>query len=141
METVFIVGSPRSGTTLLGNILNEHPGIAEWYEPYYLWEQFFPAEKSEIWDVNLLNAKTRKKIQKAFQVYSNKSGKPMVLDKSPYHSFNIDIIHNIFPRARWIHIVRDGRDVTLSIKKEWKKRSDVVQKKNYSGFLKWLHQC
>ena len=27
------------------NILNCHPDIAEWYEPYYLWERHFSTEK------------------------------------------------------------------------------------------------
>jgi len=40
-ETAFIIGSPRSGTTILENILHCHPHIAELYEPYYLWENFF----------------------------------------------------------------------------------------------------
>jgi hypothetical protein len=33
----------------------------------------------------------------------------------------------IFPRARFIHILRDGRDVTLSINKEWRRRKDVIR--------------
>lgn len=136
METAFIIGSPRSGTTILGNILNEHPGIAEWYEPYYLWEKFFNTDQDDIWDINALNDKVRKKIQKEFCIYGNKCGKPMVMDKSPTHSFNAEIISNIFPRAKWIHIVRDGRDVTLSIRREWEKRSDLVQKKSYYGLFK-----
>ena len=43
---------------------------------------------------------------------------------------NINIIDRIFPNAKWIHIVRDGRDVTLSINKEWNKRKQIVKERN-----------
>ena len=33
----FIVGSPRSGTTILSQVLDRHPEIAQWYEPYFVW--------------------------------------------------------------------------------------------------------
>ena len=38
---VFIVGSPRSGTTILGELLDRHQHISQWYEPYFVWDHFF----------------------------------------------------------------------------------------------------
>lgn len=133
---VFIVGSPRSGTTLLGNLLNNHHLIAEWYEPYYLWERFFPVPDQDVWDRRLLTEEVIMKIRNEFSLYRKKSGRPIIVDKSPYHSFNIDIIHEIFPEAKFIHILRDGRDVTLSINKEWEKRANIVENKDIISLLK-----
>jgi len=132
---VFIVGSPRSGTTLLQNLLNHHPQIAEWYEPYYLWEKFFPVPESDIWDNNYLTKKNINRISTEFNLYRKKTKRPIIVDKTPTNSFNIDIISKIFPEAKFIHIIRDGRDATLSIQKEWKKRADIVKEKNFIRYM------
>ncbi len=139
-SVVFIVGSPRSGTSILEIILNTHPFIAAWYEPYYLWETYFSCLEDDIWREAHLEEKNKRRIRDEFEIFSSKSGKPIVLDKLPTHSFNIPIIRKIFPDAKWIHILRDGRDVTLSIKKKWEKRSRIVQQKNLPGFVKMVFQ-
>lgn len=136
MEVAFVVGSPRSGTTILENILDVHPSIASWYEPYYLWESYFPSIDSDIWSDRYLDEKSRKKIQREFRNFSIKANSPIILDKSPGHVFNIRIIHDIFPEAKWIHILRDGRDVTLSIKKEWVLRKQIVTKKDFINLFR-----
>ncbi len=129
------MGSPRSGTTLLENILNVHPQIAELYEPYYIWERFFSVTQSDLWDINELTEDVRRRIQKDYLTFREKSNKAVVLDKTPTHSFNIPLILNVFPDSRWIHILRDGRDVTLSIRREWEKRNRMVREKNYGQLL------
>ena len=48
------------------------------------------------------------------------------MDKSPRNSLKTGFIKKIFPEARFIHIIRDGRDVTLSIQKEWLRRRNIV---------------
>lgn len=135
-ETVFIFGSPRSGTTILENILNCHNKIAEWYEPYYLWESYFPVFRNDIWDENLISDKIRSKIRSEFNLYRKKVKKPIIVDKLPTHAFNLKIICNIFPDAKYIHLLRDGRDTTLSIKKEWGKRAAIINHAKIGKFIK-----
>lgn len=38
-------------------------------------------------------------------------------DKTPGYITEIERLHNVFPHAQFIHIIRDGRDVCLSLKK------------------------
>lgn len=40
-------------------------------------------------------------------------------DKTPIYSSYMDLIHQIFPQAKFIHIIRDGRDVALSMLDKW----------------------
>jgi hypothetical protein len=126
-QVVFLIGSPRSGTTILENILECHPQIAGWYEPYYLWEKYFPAQKDDVWLQEDIPNSVTNKIHQAFHLYSRKSGKRIVLDKLPTHAFNLPVLNAVFPDAKYIHIIRDGRDVTLSINKEWNKRRRMVE--------------
>lgn len=135
MKIAFIVGSPRSGTTILQNILNAHRDIAEWYEPYYVWGRFFSAEQDDVWKRDDYSVAVGRKIRREYQRFSETAGKPIVVDKLPTHVFNIAIIRAIFPEAKWIHILRDGRDVVLSIRKEWMRRSRIVQKKDLRSFV------
>jgi hypothetical protein len=130
-KTAFILGSPRSGTTILENVLNCHPEIAEWYEPYYLWEHHFSCAESDVWPGEQLTEKVRAAIHREFRIFARKAGKPIVLDKYPYHAFNFLMIYRIFPDAKWIHILRDGRDVTLSLYKEWLKRTAMVTNRDF----------
>jgi hypothetical protein len=131
MQAAFIIGSPRSGTTILENILHCHPEIAEWYEPYYLWGQYFSNVENDIWNPADLTSEVKKRIRREFKTFSRRTKKEIVLDKSPSHVFNINIIQAVFPDAKWIHIIRDGRDVTLSIRKEWHRRKEMVLKKDF----------
>jgi hypothetical protein len=136
MKVAFIIGSPRSGTTILENILNGHPDIAEWYEPYYLWGNYFSNIENDIWPHEQLTSIAKKRIRREFETFSRRSNKLIVLDKSPAHVFNIEIIQSIFPDAKWIHILRDGRDVTLSIHKEWVRRKEIVVNKDFGRLFR-----
>lgn len=131
MQVAFIIGSPRSGTTILENILNCHFDIAEWYEPYYLWGKYFSNVENDIWSPANLTSEVKKRIRCEFKTFSRRTKNEIVLDKSPSHVFNINIIQAVFPDAKWIHIIRDGRDVTLSIRKEWHRRKEMVLKKDF----------
>jgi len=130
MNVIFITGCGRSGTTILETILNGHPLIAEWYEPYYLWESYFDASAGDLWPAGQFTEAKAAVIRREFRIFARKARKPWVLDKSPYHVFNIPLIHRIFPAAKWIHILRDGRDATLSLHREWEKRRAMVRDTN-----------
>lgn len=133
----FIIGSPRSGTTILGNILDCHPEIGEWYEPYFIWLRYFSNETDDVWRFGRIDReKAHKYIKREFGVYRRKKKVALVVDKSPGHVFNLATINDIFPQAKWIHILRDGRDVTLSIRKEWEKRERIVRTNDYPSLFK-----
>ena len=51
-----------------------------------------------------------------FQCYADARGKKRWGDKTPFYTPDIDVIRRIFPDAKILHLVRDGRDVILSQK-------------------------
>ena len=103
----------------------------QWYEPYYLWRRFFLCKNSEVWLAEEFNEKARRAIEKEHDIFLKKSRKKIIVEKMPSHAFNVKYILKIFPEAKWIHILRDGRDIALSMKKELKKRREIIQNKDY----------
>ena len=50
-----------------------------------------------------------------YLAYAHQQGKPRAGDKTPFHLLHIERLADAFPEARFVHIVRDGRDVVPSI--------------------------
>ncbi|RKX23893.1 MAG: hypothetical protein DRP47_12175, partial [Candidatus Zixiibacteriota bacterium] len=136
LQVAFIVGSPRSGTTILQEILGIHPQIGHFYEPYYIWYFHVKDQTTDYIPGGAISQKETKWIRNKFILFGKLLGKNFVLDKLPEHSFNLPILTKVFPNAKIIHIIRDGRDVVLSIKKEWKRRQRIVEHRGFGGLLR-----
>jgi hypothetical protein len=113
---IFIVGMPRSGTTLVEQILSNHPNVFGGDELNYIPDL---VEKYLKNDLNLLN--TDSEILKLFsneyidrlRKLSNDSRK--ITDKLPINFKWIGLIKIILPNSKIVHCTRDSRDICLSI--------------------------
>lgn len=54
-----------------------------------------------------------------YRTYARQYGAERWGDKTPIYASYIDLIHQIFPQAQFVHIIRDGRDVSLSMLDKW----------------------
>jgi hypothetical protein len=54
-----------------------------------------------------------------YRMYAHQHGATRWGDKTPIYTSYVDLIHQIFPTAQFIHIIRDGRDVALSTLDKW----------------------
>jgi hypothetical protein len=110
---VFIVGAPRSGTTLLLQILAAQPSCTADFEPFRIWEQVVGRRPDDT-IAGPLTLGQRVKLRTEF-FRQIEPGRPVLIVKDPRDSLRINAIRRVFPTARFIHIVRDGRDVIASI--------------------------
>ncbi len=122
---VFLIGSPRSGTTLLGEILGKHPDLAYWYEPTFVFDRFFRDAPHDRRTADDATPEVSAYIQREFACFSRRFGGRLIVEKSPRHSLKIPFLHAIFPGARYLHLIRHGGDATLSIYREWQSREDA----------------
>ena len=140
----FIVGSPRSGTTLLGDILDLHPHITQWYEPHYVLDRHFRKVPNDCRVACDATEKVQRSIKKSFDLYRKHYRRQVIVDKSPGNSLKISFLRAIFPDAKFIHMLRDGRDATLSIAVEWKKRTSMIGDRSLNQIartlLAWLNK-
>ncbi|HEX8452039.1 MAG TPA: sulfotransferase [Longimicrobium sp.] len=54
-----------------------------------------------------------------YRLYAARHGKPRWGDKTPIYCLEIDLIRRVLPEARFVHLIRDGRDVALSLREQW----------------------
>jgi hypothetical protein len=107
---VFVVGSPRSGTTFLGNSLGAQPGLVDLGEVKPL-KSAMPAL------VRLSEAEAAARLRRMLEVVrtlglaSHLRG----VEQTPEMSFVLPAALRAYPAARAVHIVRDGRDVVCSL--------------------------
>ncbi len=136
MDILFIVGSPRSGTTILGDLLKTHPDLAHFHEPYFIWDHHLGHMDDDRRTQKDVTPEIENFVRREFEIFLDKSGRKILVEKSPRNSLKIPYINKIFPEAKWVHLLRDGRDVTLSINREWGKINSVVGNKSLGGLLK-----
>ena len=117
----FLVGFPRSGTTLLERVLAAHPGVATLSEVDHLAAvgRGFMADAKGL---DRLAQLTPPLADAAREIYwrsvaatlgGNISSK-VIIDKLPLHITALPTITKLFPRAKILFAMRDPRDVVFS---------------------------
>jgi tetratricopeptide (TPR) repeat protein len=129
-QPVFIVGLPRSGTTLTEQIIAAHPrlhGAGELPDLARLAAE--AAESGEMWRAAAASDETSSKAlaQRYLRALRDGAakGRLRISDKSPLNFFQLAFAATLFPAARVIHCVRDARDTALSI---WFENFNVEQR-------------
>lgn len=146
---LFIIGNPRSGTTMLRLMLMSHskvmiPPECGW--AFWLYDKYKDQEcgvsnyiidmtrckKMELWNIDrnklfryLLesNPKNYADLINDIYIFYGRDKKDFTIwgDKNNFYIDYIDQIKEVFPKARFIHLVRDGRDVACSYREINKK--------------------
>jgi len=114
IKPIFIVGMPRSGTTLLEQIIASHPEAAGAGELGFWTEVLF--EHSAELRRGVLEESLRRRLASDYLRLLEDCGgtAARVVDKAPVNSDFLGLIYSIFPRARVIYMQRDPIDTCLS---------------------------
>ena len=121
---IFIIGMPRSGTSLIEQIISSHPNVYGSGELDYL-ERLIVNNfyKNNVLKIpNLENESSQELINKISSKYHEliddfKSNKQNITDKAPLNFRWIGFIKILFPNAKIVHSVRDPKDNCLSLYK------------------------
>jgi tetratricopeptide (TPR) repeat protein len=122
----FLGGHPRSGTTLLEQILGAHPAIAAFDEPPAFVDEILeklaplnPTSPLTVNRLNVLTAAQRANFQQRYlkSLLREGAGGPeaeVLLDKNPSPTASLHLWLRIFPELKVLIALRDPRDVTVS---------------------------
>jgi hypothetical protein len=153
---VFIVGCPRSGTTLLRRMVDAHPEIAITRETHWIPEVLkrgrgldlggrvtakLPAvleahpkfatlgiDHDELERLVAGRPSYPAFVEALFDWYGTMHGKRFVGDKTPGYVLEIGLLNVVFPSARFVHLVRDGRDVCMSAL-GWQRKAEQFRRR------------
>ena len=144
---VFVVGAPRSGTTMLRLMLNAHPRVAIPFESDFIPKfhkrlgeygdlndaanvarllgdiaaQPFVSRGRLVRDPSLILARHPRSyselVAAIYETYAQAEGKRRWGDKDPDNVVQLDVLWRLFPGCRFVHIVRDGRGVANSLRR------------------------
>ncbi len=120
-DPVFVVGFPRSGTTLLEQLLDAHPGLVSFDEQPFLQHivRRLTANGSHVFDCiqNLTQPQWREQRSEYFRevalVAPDKKAQRAV-DKNPLNMVRLPTLQNFFPQSNVILAIRHPCDVVLS---------------------------
>jgi hypothetical protein len=137
-EPLLVLGVRRSGTTLLRVMLDRNPDLAVPDESYFVPplarrhrgpvdQRAFLDDLRRLptlrdWDVPIDAVRDRLRpgmrageaIAAVYQAYAGRRGKRRWGDKTPMYMQHLGLLERLFPRARYVHLVRDGRDAGRS---------------------------
>lgn len=141
---LFVCGCGRSGTTLIRNMLNAHPSLAVPGEGQFvvscleaLVAEGTPGDLPRAWELisrrgdfrrwglgsdavaaevaDVAPASYADLIRALFAAYARTRGKPRTADKTPANVYRIPLLAQMFPTARVARVLRDPRDVAMSM--------------------------
>jgi protein-tyrosine sulfotransferase len=132
-QPIFLVGVPRSGSTMLRLILDSHPSVFStvelpWIGGNYFSDGYGPEASVRCLYRRLANASMQtssdglERIKSACRAFVEQvirtamagTNKTVWVEKTPDNIIQVPFLAELFPDAKFLRVIRDGRDVALS---------------------------
>ena len=123
-QPLILVGAGRSGTKILRDVLSTHPDIDSVpFDVNYIWTIGNSKATDDLLTPDRLNTTNRSRIIQLFTKQSK--GAPFLLEKTVSNTLRLPFVLKVFPEAKFIHLIRDGRDVTESVSRQWGETREI----------------
>lgn len=145
LKCVFILGTPRSGTTLLQKIIEAHSdffsiqsesAIFSFQNIFDKKRKHFNLSDRDLKDLIKISSSQVEFFKNAVVHLKNNNNKTFV-EKTPQHINRMKSLMRYFPNSKFVVIVRDGRDCYCSAKKH----PYIPQSSSVSRFAKYYAKC
>ena len=133
-QPIIIIGAGRSGTNMLRDVLTRLQGVDTWPcdEINYIWRYGNRGYPTDEFTRDMATQQTLsyirgefERISKKLQFKSSPDHDNYIVEKTCANSLRVPFVCTVVPEAKFIFLVRDGRDVISSAKKRWQADLDV----------------
>lgn len=143
MKPIILLGAGRSGTKFLRSVLaSSNDVVAVPYDVGYVWRYGNERVDHDQLTANLLNDKIKKYVHKALPLLADTSLKPnatFFIEKSVPNTLRPEYIYQIFPDAKFIHLIRDGRAVVESSMRMWREPTNKTYLLKKLRYFPWAN--
>jgi len=115
---IVVIGAPRSGTSLLSELLGGHRDVLLLTEPRLTWK-YGNDRKSDMLRAADARPEVIHHIRETFGKQVREAGKRRLVEKTPSNALRPAFVDRVLPDARFIHIIRDPVQSVLSIRSFW----------------------
>ncbi|MFL2923122.1 MAG: sulfotransferase family protein [Limisphaerales bacterium] len=135
-DPIIIIGAGRSGTNILRDVLTSFDEFVTWPcdEINYIWRHGNRSFLSDAFTADMARPDVANYIRTQFGKLARRHPGASLVEKTCANTLRVSFLHQIFPKARFIQLIRDGRDVALSAAERWKAPLDmgyVLKKAKY----------
>lgn len=124
---IVVVGAPRSGTTLLGQLLEAHPTLFHVKEPRLTW-RYGNDSKSDMLAPEDARPEVRRHIRATFAAAIRQGGGQRLIEKTPSNSLRMGFVDQVLPGSLFVHIIRDATESVLAIRRYWQQHAHGMPK-------------
>jgi hypothetical protein len=125
---IIIISVFRSGSNLIKDVLCHLPGFGTWPAENinFIWRHGNSLREDDELGIAEANNNVVNYIRLAFSKFAKKSGNKYLVEKTEANTLRIGFVNKIFPHAKFIFVVRDGRDAIASMLNRRKQPLDLT---------------
>ncbi|HAY07239.1 MAG TPA: hypothetical protein DCY26_11360 [Hyphomonas sp.] len=117
---IILIGAARSGTKFLRDVLASGAGTAAVpYDVNYVWRYGAEGALDDVLDPAMLTSRRKEFIRRTLRVLAKVGPDDILIEKTVASTLRVPFVEAVFPNARYIHLIRDGREVAESATRQW----------------------
>lgn len=127
-QPLIVVGAAGSGTRMLRDLLAQLPGCGTWRvdDTNFIWRHGNEHFASDELTADLVTDAVRRHIRRQFYCLAASRNLNTVVERSYANCLRLAFVDRVFPEARFVHLVRDGRDAAVAARERWQARPHVM---------------
>lgn len=119
-EPVIIIGAARSGTKFLRDLLAAGSSVAAVpYDVNYVWRYGAGDAPDDVLHPDDLTPARKRFIRRTLPSLAKAKPGDVLVEKTVSNTLRVPFVAAVFPNARFVHLIRDGRDVAESAMRQW----------------------
>lgn len=128
-KPIIILGAARSGTGLLIGSLARHPDLAWIEEPNFVWKSYNADVGHDMLPPTRATDRVKRHIHRRFDAMRIAQGRSRIVEKTPQSTLRLPFVLEVFPDAKLVHVIRDGRQVVASARRKYMGSTEKITRR------------